>query len=280
MEASAAGAIPNKGASVKLPSGVVIPESGEVTIPSFWVLGVRVNPLQIPDILQVIDYWIQERKGVRYVVQTGMHGVSVAIHDPKLREMINAADLNNMDGTPMKWLAQLHGFKFAKRRAYGPEVMETLLRQTGSKYKHFFYGNRVSDKLAEVCTKKFGTRVVGTYPLPIWPLPESEKAKITAAIEAAQPDIVWVGLGAPRQESWMDEFRKRLTTPVLIGVGAAFDFHAGELKQAPKWMQENALEWFYRLVHEPKRLWRRYLVNAPVFVWNVGLELAGLKKFN
>jgi N-acetylglucosaminyldiphosphoundecaprenol N-acetyl-beta-D-mannosaminyltransferase len=261
-------------------SSVVIPESGEVTIPSFQVLGVRMNPVQIPDILQIIDYWIQERRRVHYVVQTGMHGASVAIKDTKLRDMINAADLNNMDGTPMKWLARFHGFKFAKRRAYGPEVMETLLRQTGPKYKHFFYGNRVSDELAEVCTKKYGTRVAGTYPLPIWPLPEAEKVKIAQAIEASSPDIVWVGLGAPRQEQWMDDFRKRLTVPVLIGVGAAFDFHAGKLKQAPVWMQENGLEWFYRLVHEPKRLWRRYLVNAPIFVWNVTLELAGLKKFD
>jgi N-acetylglucosaminyldiphosphoundecaprenol N-acetyl-beta-D-mannosaminyltransferase len=261
-------------------SGVVIPESGEVDIPSFQVLGVRVNPLQIPDILRIIDYWIHERKGVHIVVQTGMHGASEAIRDLKLREMINAADLNNMDGTPMKWLARFHGFKFAKRRAYGPEVMGTLLRETGPKYKHFFYGNWVSEELAEKCAKKYGTRVAGVYPLPIWPLPEAEKVKVAQAIEAVSPDIVWVGLGAPRQEGWMYDFRNRLTVPVLIGVGAAFDFHAGKLKQAPVWMQENGLEWFYRFVHEPKRLWRRYLVNAPIFVWNVGLELAGLKKFN
>ncbi len=261
-------------------SGIVIPESGEMTIPNFRVVGVRMHPLQIPDILRIINHWIQEHRGVHRVCQTGMHGASVAIADPKLREMLNAADLNNMDGTPMRWLARIHGFKFAKRRAAGPELMGTLLRESGPKYKHFFYGNRVSEELAELCATKYGTRVVGVYPLPIWPLPEAEKEKLTQTIESVSPDIVWVGLGTLRQEEWMDEFCKRLTVPVLIGVGAAFDFHAGKLKRAPVWMQEHGLEWFYRLAHEPKRLWRRYLVNGPIFLWNVGLELAGLKKFD
>jgi N-acetylglucosaminyldiphosphoundecaprenol N-acetyl-beta-D-mannosaminyltransferase len=261
-------------------SGVVISDSGEVTMPSFRVLGVRVHPLQIPEILRVIDHWIRERRSVHYVIQVGMHGTSEAIKDTKLREIMDGADLKNMDGTPFKWLARIHGFKYAKRRAYGPEVMGTLLRETGPKYKHFFYGNRASEELAELCAKKYGTRVAGVYPSPIWPLPEAEKERITQAIESVSPDIVWVGLGTPRQDQFMYEFRKRLTVPVMIGVGAAFDFHAGKLKQAPVWMQENGLEWFYRLMHEPKRLWRRYLLGGPIFVWNVGLELAGLKKFD
>jgi N-acetylglucosaminyldiphosphoundecaprenol N-acetyl-beta-D-mannosaminyltransferase len=261
-------------------SGVAITQSAEATLPSFRVLGVRMHPLQIPEILRIIDLWIQERKGVHCVCQTGMHGASEVIRNHKLKEILNSADLNNMDGTPMKWLARVHGFKFAKRRAAGPEMMGTLLRDTGPKYNHFFYGNRVSEELSELCTKKYGTRVAGVYPLPIWPLPEAEKEKLVRAIESVSPDIVWCGLGTLRQEAWMDEFRNRLTVPVLIGVGAAFDFHAGKLKRAPVWMQERGLEWFYRLVHEPKRLWRRYLVNGPIFLWNVGLELAGLKKFD
>ena len=268
------------GNAVTTPNGIAIPKSGEMVIPEFRVLGVRMHAVQIPDVLMIIDHWIQERRRVRYVVQTGMHGASEGVRFPQLREIINGADLNNPDGAPMTWLAQLHGFRHVKRRAYGPEVMGTLLRETGPKYKHYFYGNRVSEELAEMCAKKYGTRVVGTYPLPIWPLPEAEKVKIAEEIEAAAPDIVWVGLGSPRQEQWMYDFRRRLSTPVLIGVGAAFDFHAGKLKQAPVWMQENGLEWLYRFVHEPKRLWRRYLVNGPIFVWNVGWELTGLKKFN
>jgi N-acetylglucosaminyldiphosphoundecaprenol N-acetyl-beta-D-mannosaminyltransferase len=261
-------------------SAIIIAESGQITIPSFRVLGVRMHPVQIPDILRLIDHWIQERNRVHLVCQTGMHGASEVVNDPKLRDILNSADLNNMDGISMKWLAQLHGFKIAKRRAAGPEMMGTLLRETGPKYKHFFYGNRVSVELAELCAKKYGTRVVGIDPSPAWPLPEVDKQKLTRAIESVSPDIVWCGLGTLRQEKWMDEFRRRLTVPVLIGVGAAFDFHAGKLKRAPVWMQESGLEWFYRLVHEPKRLWRRYLVNGPMFLWNVGLELTGMKKFD
>jgi len=261
-------------------SCVVIQESGQAIIPSFRVLGVRMHPVQVPDVLRIIDHWIQERKGVHCVCQTGMHGASVVIKDHKLRDMLNSADLNNMDGTPMKWLARVHGFKFAKRRACGPDVMGAIFREAGPKYKHFFYGNWVSQELAAVCAKKYGIRVAGVYPSPMWPIPEAEKQKIVQAIEAVSPDIVWCGLGTLRQEAWMDEFRHRLTAPVLIGVGAAFDFHAGKLKRAPVWMRETGLEWSYRLVHEPKRLWRRYLVNGPIFFWNVGLELAGLKKFD
>jgi N-acetylglucosaminyldiphosphoundecaprenol N-acetyl-beta-D-mannosaminyltransferase len=261
-------------------SGVTITESGDVSIPSFPVLGIRVHPVQIPDVLLILDHWIRERKKVHCVAQVGMHGSSEGITNPELRRVIDSADLKNMDGTPMRWLARIHGFEDAKRRAYGPEVMETVLRETGPKYRHFFYGHQASEKLARLCAKQYGTRVAGVYPLPIWPLPEPEKEKIVQAIESVSPDIVWVGLGTPRQERWMFEFRQRLTVPVLVGVGAAFDFLSGRSPQAPVWMQEHGLEWFFRLAHEPKRLWRRYLLGVPKFVWNVGLELARLKQFD
>jgi N-acetylglucosaminyldiphosphoundecaprenol N-acetyl-beta-D-mannosaminyltransferase len=256
-----------------------IPLTGEVTIPSFPVLGIRVHAVQIPDALRILDYWIRQRNGVHCVAQVGMHGASEAIDNLKLREMIDSADLKNMDGTPMRWLARFHGFQNIRRRVYGPELMDTLLRETGPQYKHFFYGHQASEKLAKLCTEKYRTRVVGIYPLPIWPLPESEKKKIADAIESVSPDIVWVGLGTPRQENWMFEFRNRLTVPVMVGVGAAFDFLSGRSPQAPIWMQEHGLEWFYRLSQEPQRLGRRYMISGPKFVWNVGLELAGLKKF-
>jgi N-acetylglucosaminyldiphosphoundecaprenol N-acetyl-beta-D-mannosaminyltransferase len=261
-------------------SSVTISESGEVFIPSFPVLGIQVHPVQIPDVLLIFDHWIRERKKVHRVAQVGIHGPSESIRNPKLREIINSADLKNMDGTPIRWLARMHGFESARRRACGPELMETLLRETGPKYKHFFYGHQVSEKLARLCAKKYATRVVGIYPLPIWPVPEAEKEKIAQAIESVSPDIVWVGLGTPRQERWMLEFRERLTVPVLVGVGAAFDFLAGRSPQAPIWMRESGLEWSFRLWHEPKRLWRRYLLGGPRFMWNAGLELAGLKKFD
>lgn len=271
---------PHADGEATMSNGLVIPVSGEVTIPSYGVLGVRIHPLQVPDILRLLDHWIQERARVHCVCSTGMHGASEVLENPKFKELLNRMDLNNMDGVPMKLLARIHGFNYAKRRSPGPEVMEALLRETGPKYKHFFYGNRVSEELARVCAKKYGTRVVGIYPSPIWPLPEGEKQRITQAIESVSPDIVWCALGTMRQEPWMDEFRHRLTVPVLYGVGAAFDFHAGKLARAPVWMRETGFEWFYRLMHEPTRLWRRYLVNGSIFLWNAGLEVSGLKKFD
>jgi N-acetylglucosaminyldiphosphoundecaprenol N-acetyl-beta-D-mannosaminyltransferase len=257
----------------------VVPESGTITFPTFPVLGMSICPLQIPQVLQIFDQWVRERSQCHYVVQMGMHGASEALMNPRLWEIMAQADLRTMDGTPMRWLARMHGFGYARRRVYGPELMDTLLR-SGPKYRHYFYGNRAADRLAVLCRKKYGTQVVGTYSLPIWPLPEREKAKIAQAIEAAAPDFVWVGLGTPRQDQWMAEFKNRLSVPVLVGVGAAYDFLTGRLRQAPVWMQEHGLEWLYRFSHEPKRLWRRYLVHGPNFVWNVGLELAGLRKFH
>ena len=261
-------------------SGIVIPESGEIEIPSYSVLGVRVHTLQVPDILRVLDHWIKDRKRVHCACSTGMHGASVAMEDRKFRETLNRMDLNCMDGVPMRTLGQIHGFKYVKRRSAGPEVMAAVFSQTGAKYKHFFYGNRVSEQLARLCAKKYGMRIAGVYSSPSWPVPEVEKENITRAIESAAPDIVWCGLGTLRQEAWIDEFRHRLTVPVLYGVGAGFDFHAGNLNRAPVWMRETGLEWFYRFLKEPTRLWRRYFVNGSIFVYNIGLELAGLKKFD
>lgn len=274
--------IPDKAKRLEeaMSSGIVIPESGEIEIPSYGVLGVRVHTLQVPDILRVLDHWIKDRKRVHCACSTGMHGASVALEDHKFRDTLNRMDLNCMDGVPMRTLGQIHGFKYVKRRSAGPEVMAAVFSQTGAKYKHFFYGNRVSEQLARMCTKKYGMRVAGVYSSPSWPVPEVEKENITRAIESASPDIVWCGLGTLRQEAWMDEFRHRLTVPVLYGVGAGFDFHAGNLNRAPVWMRESGLEWSYRLMKEPTRLWRRYLVNGSVFVFNVGLELAGLKNFD
>ena len=283
MSAQVVGQVPdntNKSRGETLQSGTVVPESGEIDIPSYGVLGVRVHTLQVPDILRVLDHWIRVRGRVHCACSTGMHGASVAMEDQKFKETLNRMDLNCMDGVPMRTLAQIHGFKYVKRRSAGPEVMEAVFRETGSKYRHFFYGNRVSEELAKLATKKYGIRVVGVYSSPSWPVPEVEKQNITRAIESASPDIVWCGLGTLRQEAWMNEFRHRLTVPVLYGVGAAFDFHAGKLPRAPVWMRETGFEWFYRFLREPTRLWRRYFVNGSVFVWNAGLEVSGLKKFD
>jgi len=181
---------------------------------------------------------------------------------------------------PLVWLGRWHGFGL-KRRVYGPELTETFCSVTGDKYRHFFYGGApgVADSLAQALHHRHGIRVVGTYCPPFRPLTEAEDRDLVKLIEAANADIVWVGLSTPKQETWMYEHRDKLSVPAMFGIGAAFDLNTGRLKQAPAWMRENGLEWLFRLSAEPKRLWRRYILSGSVFVWNVLLELLGVKSY-
>jgi N-acetylglucosaminyldiphosphoundecaprenol N-acetyl-beta-D-mannosaminyltransferase len=249
--------------------------------PSFKVLGVRVDAVQIPDVIARVEGWIAERGPSRYVAVTGMHGITESRHNPRFRSILDAASLVVADGMPLVWLGRWHGFPL-KRRVYGPELTETFCSVTGDKYRHFFYGGApgVADDLAQTLQKRHGIRVAGTYCPPFRPLTEDEDRELVKLIEAANADIVWVGLSTPKQETWMYEHRDKLTVPAMFGIGAAFDLNTGRLKQAPPWMRENGLEWLFRLVAEPKRLWRRYILSGSVFVWNVSLELLGWKSFD
>jgi N-acetylglucosaminyldiphosphoundecaprenol N-acetyl-beta-D-mannosaminyltransferase len=124
-----------------------------------------------------------------------------------------------------------------------------------------------------------GVRVVGTLTPPVGTVDELATDRAAEIINAAKPDYVWVGIGCPKQEQWMAAMRSRLNASILVGVGAAFDFHSGKVSQAPRWMMRSGLEWMYRLVHEPRRLWRRYLLYNPWFVWDVAMQKSGLRRF-
>jgi N-acetylglucosaminyldiphosphoundecaprenol N-acetyl-beta-D-mannosaminyltransferase len=161
--------------------------------------------------------------------------------------------------------------------------MERFCEETSARgYRHFFYGGApgVAQELAARLMIRFpGLQIAGAYCPPFRPLTQEEDDEVVSLINAARPDIVWVGLGAPKQERWMSEHQSRLAAPILVGVGAAFDFHTGRIAQAPPWMREHGLEWLFRLSREPGRLWRRYLVYGTQFVALVLLESIGLKKF-
>ena len=262
-------------------SPLLKPESRTPNPPTFRVLGVRVDAIQIPDVIGLMRRWIAARSACHFIAFTGMHGIAETRHDTSFKQILNSADLMVADGMPVVWLGRWHGHAM-RRRVYGPELMETFCRQTGPLYRHYFYGGRpsVGDRVAEILNQRYGVRTVGTYSPPFRPLTEEEKAEVDRRIEAAAPDVVWVGLSTPLQERWMYEHRPRLTVPLLAGVGAAFDFVAGSKKQAPAWVRERGFEWLFRLTHEPRRLWRRYLVTGSIFVWNVSLELLSLRKFN
>ena len=249
---------------------------------SFKVLGVRVDAVEIPDVVAQMERWIGERRGSHYIAVTGMHGVREAQHDPALKEVLNSADLVVPDGMPLVWLGRWRGYAL-RRRVYGPELMLEFCRATASKgYRHFFYGGApsVADELASRLARQFpGLQAVGTYAPPFRPLTPDEDAQVARMIRGAKPDVLWVGLSTPKQERWMHEHRDKLDAPVMVGVGAAFDLNTGRVKQAPAWMREHGLEWFWRLLMEPRRLWRRYLIGGAEFVWLVALELLGLRKF-
>jgi len=246
------------------------------------VLDVRVDAVQIPDVVGRMEEWIAWREGCRYIAVTDMHSVMEAQHDAQFKDILNSAELVVPDGYPLVWLGRRKGFRQMRRRVYGPELMLQFCAASASKeYRHFFYGGApgVAEELARRFAEQFpGLIVAGSFCPPFRALTTEEDEAAIAAIERSRADIVWVGLGAPKQERWMFEYRDRLNVPVLVGVGAAFDFHTGRIAQAPAWMGNHGLEWLFRLLNEPRRLWRRYLVYGTEFAALVLLELLGLKK--
>lgn len=259
------------------------PSAAGVRDGCFRVLGVRVDAVGIAEALARMERWIAERDGCRYVTVTGMHGTAEARRDPAFRAILNGAGMVVPDGMPLVWLGRLRGHRL-RRRVYGPELMLEFCRATAARrLRHYFYGGApgVADALATKLAEQFpGLVVAGTYTPPFRPLTPEEDAEVVERINRAAPDVLWVGLSTPKQERWMAEHRDRLRVPVMVGVGAAFDIHTGRVRQAPRWMRESGLEWFYRLAQEPRRLWRRYILLGSYFVWNVSLELLGLRRFD
>ncbi len=220
------------------------------------------------------------RKG--YICVTGVHGVMEAQDDAAFKKILNDAFLCTPDGMPMVWAGKLAGHR-DMRRVYGPDLMLDICAWSEtSGCKHFFYGG--ADGVAELLAQKLKAKfpklaVVGCYTPPFRALTADEEAQLQAQVRAARPDILWVGLSTPKQEKFMAEFLPKLDTTLMIGVGAAFDFHSGRVKQAPRWMQRSGLEWFYRLCSEPRRLAKRYCRNNPLFLLKFLAQLTGLKKY-
>jgi N-acetylglucosaminyldiphosphoundecaprenol N-acetyl-beta-D-mannosaminyltransferase len=245
------------------------------------VLGVGVNPVSPAQALAVIEGWIAA-KDRQYVCVSGIHGVMESQRDEDLRAIHNAAGMVVPDGMPLVWLSRLQGFDQVER-VYGPDLLLSCCDRSLSRgYRHFFYGGGpgVPERLVQRLQARFpGLLVVGAYSPPFRALTPAEDIEVVDRINGAQPDIVWIGLSTPKQERWMAEYRERLTAPVFVGVGAAFDFHAGLKRQAPRWMQHSGLEWMFRLLAEPRRLWRRYLRNNPLFVCYIVLQGLGLRRY-
>jgi len=246
------------------------------------VLGVGVHALNLRSAVAVLQSAIESRtKG--YVCVTGVHGVSEAQSNPSFRGILNDAFLNTPDGMPMVWMGRWYGFR-EMQRVYGPDLLlEVCEASQASGWKHFFYGGGpgTAEALAAVLQSKFPKlQVVGTHTPPFRPLTPEEFEALQAQIATAQPDIVWVGLSTPKQELFMSSNLPCLDVPVMIGIGAAFDLIAGNVRQSPRWIQRSGFEWLYRLIQEPRRLWRRYLKNNPLFVGRVFLQLSGWRRYS
>jgi N-acetylglucosaminyldiphosphoundecaprenol N-acetyl-beta-D-mannosaminyltransferase len=247
----------------------------QMTIPTSDILGVGVSAINMEMALNTIDRWMAQRTP-RYVCVTSTHSIMECYDDPDVRDIYNAAGLVTPDGMPMVWLSRLNGYKHVDR-VYGPDLMlEVCERSLDRGYSHFFYGGSETtlDLLACRLSEQFPRlHIVGTHAPPMRPLTPEEDNEIVRMINAAQPNIVWVGLGCPKQERWMAKHIDRLQAGALIGVGAAFDFHAGTKRQAPRWMQRHGMEMLFRVMSEPRRLWRRFLRNHPRFVVLTLLQL-------
>ena len=251
------------------------------SIPRVNVLGIGLSVLNLDSALAAISAALANKiKG--YICVTGVHGVMESQGDPALRGILNRAFLNTPDGMPMVWAGKLRGHR-EMNRVYGPDLMNLVCDWSRQKnYTHFFYGGAdgVALELKRRLEEKFpGLKVVGTYTPPFRALNADEEAELVRTVAALKPDMIWVGLSTPKQERFMAQYGPKLEATLMFGVGAAFDFHAGRVRQAPRWMQRSGLEWFFRLCCEPKRLWKRYLKNNPIFLWKFFCQLAGVKKY-
>jgi len=247
------------------------------------ILGIKVTSESLAEVLNTIKDTLQknEKKSL-YICASSVHGIIESQKDLELKKILNNAFINHPDGLPLVKMGRLLGEKKMeqiKGLCLFPEVCKMTSEMN---VKHFFYGGKegVANELANKMAKTYpGLKLAGTYCPPFRLLSENEKNKIINAINKSRADVVWVGLSTPKQEKWIREFHKKLKVKLIFSVGAAFDFHTGNIKFAPLWMQKIGLEWFYRLINEPKRLWKRYFKIIPSFVFFSILQLAGLKIF-
>src|ERR687891_561150 len=240
------------------------------------VLGVRIDPLGVEQAAEAFDRGHANGRA-RIVHQCNAYNLLLASKDPTYQTVMNRGDLNLPDGWPAVWAGRRLGVPVGERVA-GADLCDAVFRrgiQTG--LRHFFYGGTEAtlERLLEHLPRNYpGIEIAGVYAPPFRPLTPSERGRITALVNGARPDVVWVGLGTPKQDYWMDEFRDRLDAGVLVGVGAVFDFLSGTRRRAPVWMQRSGLEWAHRLASEPGRLWRRYLLGNPEFALRFAGQLA------
>lgn len=250
-------------------------------LPRINVLGVKINAISMDIAVKSIAQWIEKREKIYCNVCT-VHTVMECSNNSALRSIVNNSALSTPDGMPLVWLAHYYGFHEATR-VYGPDLMIAVCeRSVTNGYRHFFYGGNegVAEQLSTVLRNKYpGLQIAGSYSPPYRDVGYIEETSIIESINNTSPDIIWVGLGTPKQDFWVAQHREQLKAPILIAVGAAFDFHTGRVRQAPKWIQRAGFEWFFRLVMEPRRLAHRYFKYNSLFLILITLQLMRLRRF-
>src|SRR5215469_1069311 len=251
---------------------------GELAVlPRANVLGVGVHAIDMTMAIAAIETAIFERRQ-GYVCLTGVHGIMEAQRSPDLMGIFSMATLVLPDGMPTVWMGQLQGFHEIDR-VFGPDLLIAIAgRSALTEYSHFLCGGQVgvAEQLRDALRRRFPTiRIVGTYTPPFRPLTRDEERTLISTVNELTPDFIWVGMSTPKQERFMAEYLPRLNTILMIGVGAAFDFHTGRISDSPEWVKQTGLQWMHRLAQDPRRLWRRYVFNNPPFVWNAVLQFMG-----
>jgi N-acetylglucosaminyldiphosphoundecaprenol N-acetyl-beta-D-mannosaminyltransferase len=242
------------------------------------ILGVGVSPVNMESALRQMERWLDTRDHA-YVVAAPVHCLIECLRNEKLRKIYNASSMVIPDGRPTTWACQLLSDSEIDQ-VRGPDLMLNACKRFLDRgCRHFFYGGwppAVVEDLTSKLIQRFpGIQIAGAYSPPFRPLTEEEDSRVIDLINSTKPDIVWVGLGTTKEHLWTASHRSRISAPILIGVGAAFDFHSGRKPQAPRWMIRAGLEWLFRMSVEPTRLGPRYLRDNPAFIWNVFLQALG-----
>lgn len=244
------------------------------------ILGVGIDAVDMHGALATIRrHLLRNRKG--YVCAVSVHGILESLRCHELAVTYAESTINVPDGTPTVWVGRFQGFR-QMDHVTGPALMQEVFRNAEfSSCSHFFYGGKpgVAQELAARMSQQYPwTRIAGTYTPPFRDLNEQEERDLAAQINALQPDIVWVGIGTPRQELWMHRMLPQLDTRLMFGVGAAFDFHTGGIRESPPWIKRAGFHWLHRLLQDPKRLWRRNVFNT-AFLWHIAMQLTGARQY-
>ena len=240
------------------------------------ILGMRVNMVQMAEVIKTMEEWIIDKSQVNYIVASNAYDAVVSNKNIKVREATNSSNLTVPDGISLVMLLRIYGYPL-KKRVYGPDLMLEFLKLAEVKgYSNFFYGStrEILNLLVSNLRVKFPRlNITGSYSPPFRELSSEEDKEVVDMINNASPDVLWVGLGTPKQQLWMYEHKDKLKAPVMVGVGAAFDFLAGTKPQAPRFIRDNGFEWLFRLITEPRRLWKRYIINGSLFVYYIAREV-------